>query len=962
MTVQFTEPLWLLALVPAITWILWLARTSLAESGLFRRRLSLGLRLAAVAAVVLALAGVQWRHRVDGMNVLFLLDVSQSISAGQQAAAREQVRRFVREKPAVDRAGLVVFGTEAALESQPSLTIDVASSGTVVVPDDRTDLAGALRLAMAAMPEAGQRRLVVFSDGSENMGDALQVAAMAKGLEMVVDVVPMGGGRPRDVSVERLQVPSRVPEGTPFEVKVVVEASQEGPVTVSLFRDDQPLGTQSADLSAGRNLLTFPQTLVDPGFHSYDLRVDSPDDGVPQNNRAAGFTVVAGGQRILIVSQDPPADEPLVEALREAGTGVRVIRPRQFPETLAELQSHECVILSNVAATDLTREQQRQLQSAVRDFGIGLVCIGGDQAFAAGGYRGTPLDEILPVESDLSSRKVLPSGALVLVIDRSGSMQGEKLEMAKEAAMAASDLLTGHDFIGVVAFDGAPSEVVPMGRAGRGREAAGAIGKIAIGGGTVMGPALERAHQMLRGVSASLKHIVVLTDGQSQPADFEGMARAMAGGRITVSTVALGSDCDLALLQRMAEEGRGRFYHVPRPGTLPQIFLQETAVILKTAVHEEPFTPQVVSGTEPIRGFDGGFPVLKGHVVTVPRPRAELALATGQGDPLLAHWQYGLGRVAAFTSDARSRWASDWVAWSQYRQFWQQVVQWSRRRLDNARFTAQMAFEQGTGRLVVEALDDQGNFRNFLDLQAAVSNPKGTREMVRLQQLGPGHYEAAFPVQETGSYLVHLLESAEGRVVASQVLGASLSYSPEYNVRHANHGLLRRVAELTGGKEIRPDRSGSNPFFDDRRPTWQPQDLWEPLLQITLLLFVVDVGVRRVAMDRGDLHALVVFLAARLPGQSGSRQSQKGEASASLTALLHRRDAIRTLADSRSRSTEDPVMTLPPHSGLIVEDRSTPLGSSKVSPETAQSQVPPNTADLASRLLTAKRRAKRGDD
>ncbi|MBN8246639.1 MAG: VWA domain-containing protein, partial [Verrucomicrobia bacterium] len=645
MTVQFTEPLWLLALVPAVAWVLWLARTSLAEGGPVRRWLALGLRLSTVVAVVLALAGVQWRHRVDGMNVVFLLDVSQSVPTGQQAAAREQVRSFVREKPAGDRAGLVVFGTEAALEAQPSTALEVAPSGSVVVPEGRTDLAAALRLAMAAMPETGQRRLVVFSDGGENLGDALQVAASAKGLETVVDVAPMGGGRPQDVSVERLQLPSRVPEGTPFEVKVVVEASQAGPVRVDLYRDDQALGTQTITLTAGRNLLTFPQTLVEPGFHSYDLRVDSPEDGIPQNNRAAGFTVVAGRPSLLVVSQDPAADAPLVEALRDTGTAVQVVRPAQFPDTLAALQSHECVILSNVSATDLGRDPQQRLQSAVRDFGVGLVCIGGDQAFAAGGYRGTPLDEILPVESDLSSRKVLPSGALVLVIDRSGSMEGEKLDMAKEAAMAAADLLTGHDFLGVVAFDGAPSEVLPMGKAGRGREAASAIGRIGLGGGTVMGPALERAHQMLRGVSASLKHVVVLTDGQSQPADFEGMARTMAGERITISTVALGSDCDLALLQRMAMEGRGRFYHVPRPGTLPQIFLQETAVILKTAIHEEPFQPQVVSATEPIRGFGRGFPMLQGHVVTMPRPRAELALATGQGDPLLAHWQYGLGRV-----------------------------------------------------------------------------------------------------------------------------------------------------------------------------------------------------------------------------------------------------------------------------------------------------------------------------
>lgn len=955
MTFQFTEPLWLLLLAPAVAWVLWLAWTSLVESRPARRRVSLGIRLAAVLAVVLATAGLQWLHRVDGMNVMFVLDVSQSVPAGQQTAAREQVRTFVREKPTVDRAGLVVFGGEAALEAQPSATLEVASSSAVVVPDERTDLAGALRLAMAAMPETGQRRLVVFSDGDENAGDALQTAASAKGLETVVDVVPLGGGRPQDVSVERLQLPSRVQENAPFEVKVVVESSHEAPVTVFLFRNDQPLGTQTLTLTPGRNLLTFPQTLAEAGFYTYDLRLDSPDDGIPQNNRASGFTVVAGRPRILVVSQDPSADASLVDALRDSETGIRVIRPGQFPETLAELQSYECLVASNVAATDLTRDQQRMLQTAVRDFGVGFVCIGGDQAFAAGGYRGTPLDEILPVESDLSSRKVLPSGALVLVIDRSGSMKGEKLDLAKEAAMAAAELLTGHDYIGVVAFDGEPWEVVPMGRAGSTREVTAAIGKIGEGGGTIMAPALDRAHQMLRGVPASLKHVVVLTDGQSVPADFEGMARAMAGERITLSTVALGTDCDLSLLQRMADEGRGRFYHVPRPGMLPQIFLQETAVILKTAISEQPFVPEVVTATEPLRGLGAAFPTLRGHVVTMPRPRAELALATGQGDPLLAHWQYGLGRVVAFTSDARARWAADWIVWDRYRQFWRQVSRWSLRRLDNAEFNAQVAFEQGGGRLVVEALDEQGGFRNFLDLQAAVSSPKGTRESVRLQQTGPGHYETTFPARETGSYLIHLMESEGGRVVASQVVGASLSYSPEFGVRHSNHGLLQRIAGITGGKEIRPDRPGSNPFFDDRRPTWQPQDLWEDLLRFALVLFVLDVGVRRVAVGREELRALAVFLAGWLPRRR-ERRRVEDETSPSLTALLARRDAVRTVIVRPPETGVRDGATAPMRPDPDTRPRSAPANP----PEKGEPSPAEESVGLTSRLLAAKQRAQRG--
>ncbi|HRI12492.1 MAG TPA: VWA domain-containing protein, partial [Verrucomicrobiota bacterium] len=377
MKFQITEPLWLWLLLPSIAWVGWLAWTSSVTLSPVRRMVSLALRIAVVFALVFALAELRRLKRVEGMNVLFLLDVSDSVSSRQQAAAREQVREFVREKPPADRAGLIVFGAESGLEANASPSFEVAKNGAVV-PTERTDLAGALRLAVAALPEYGQRRLVLFSDGNENVGDALGAAISARTLGAAVDVVPLGQERGADVAVERFQLPPRVNQNVTFEAKVLVQASEPGPATVQLYRNDQLLGQQVVQLDAGRNLLAFPQSISEPGFYTFDVRVNSTGDVVPQNNRAAGFVIVRGVPRVLLVSQDPAADAPLMGALRSGEFDLRVIEPSRLPDSLAELQSYDAIIASNVAATDLTRDQQLRLQSAVRDFGVGFVCLGGD--------------------------------------------------------------------------------------------------------------------------------------------------------------------------------------------------------------------------------------------------------------------------------------------------------------------------------------------------------------------------------------------------------------------------------------------------------------------------------------------------------------------------------------------------------------------------------------------------------
>jgi len=348
MNIQFTHPYYLLALIPALAWVIWFAWKTDVQVSLWRRWLAFCIRAIVLALIVLAIAGLQSLRPIEGMNVFFVLDRSDSIPSPQQEAAREYVNKAAKVMKHVDKAGVIVFGSEASIETTPNPAVDVQKI-QAVVGTERTDLAAAIRLGTAAFPETGQKRLVLLTDGNENVGDAMSAVLAAKPLGVSVDVLPMGVSRANDVSVQKLQIPPRLKKSQSFEVKIFVQTEQAQAATVRLYRNDQYLGEQKVELAAGKNLFTFPQTLSEPGFYSYDVRVDAPGDPLPQNNRATGFSTVVGEPRILIVSADPEQDKQLAAAMKSSRLEIKLVGISQFPATLAEMQSYDAIFISNLS-------------------------------------------------------------------------------------------------------------------------------------------------------------------------------------------------------------------------------------------------------------------------------------------------------------------------------------------------------------------------------------------------------------------------------------------------------------------------------------------------------------------------------------------------------------------------------------------------------------------------------------
>ena len=758
----------------------------------WRRHVSLALRLVILSALILAMAGLQTSAPQEGLNVFYLLDRSESIPPPQHEASRRFVNESAALKKKTDAAGVLVFGAEAAIESNPSSVVDLLKINAVI-PVNRTDIAAAVRLATAAFPESGQKRIVLLSDGNENVGEALAAVRAARPLGVTVDVIPLGAQRGADVSVQRLSLPPNLKRGQPFDARIFIQSDRAQRARMRLYRNDQALGEQEVELAQGKNLFTFPQKLPENGFYTYRVEVEAEGDTLPQNNRGSGFTQVRGEPRVLLVSAQPSEDRPLIDALRSTRLELRVVDQNGLPEELAELQSYDTIFLSNVAAGDLGERRMKMIESAVRDFGVGLVCVGGDQTYLAGAYKGTPLEDTLPVNMELDSKKVLPPGAVALVMHGMEFANGN--QVARDCAIGVLEALGAQDEMGVVLWDGSERWLFPLGKVGDKKAMRRQIAGMNQGDLPSFEGVMKMAHQGLKASSASLKHIIVFSDGDPAPPSVALMNEIVAN-RITVSTVLISGHAGPATMQMMADLGQGRFHDVVSPADLPQIFIKETMVILKSAISEEPFQPKLVSMSEPVRGIAAGeYPILRGFVSTTPKPRAEVPLLTEKGDPLLAHWQYGLGRSAAFTSDARARWATAWLGWGRYQQFWTQLAQWSLRRVENADFTSEFSIDRGEGHLTVEAVDAQGNYRNFLDLQTIVVGPKGERQTVRLEQTSPGRYEAHFPAREVGAYMLNLAEMNQGLVRASQALGASVDYSPEFLSSESNLNLLQQLAK-----------------------------------------------------------------------------------------------------------------------------------------------------------------------
>jgi Ca-activated chloride channel family protein len=868
-------PRWLLLLVVLLPMAAIAGRTLWASR---RDRLGALARLLLVLAVALAAAGVHLKLPAKRLGVVFVLDRSASLPE----AAREGSVAFVREAAGAmgegDRAAVVVVGDGAVVESEPRDRLDLVHVESQVSPH-QTDLASGLRLAEAVMPSEYTRRVVVLSDGEETRGDAVaQAASAAEDVE--IWSVPFARGDADEVLLEGISGPDRVAEGAAFELRVVARSKAPTKGVLHLYRNERHLGALDVQLTGRRaDLFVLRQDADEPGFLRYraSLEVDPSADAVPQNNVAVTTVAVEGRARILYVEGKDGQSGHLAQTLRAEGMAVDVVGPGEMPASLAKLQPYAAVLLSDVPAYALTERQMEVLRRYVRDLGRGFAMLGGDESFGVGGYYATPVEEILPVRMDIQDKKYFPSLSMVLAIDKSGSMGGvgraEKLGMAKEAAIQTMELMSERDRLGVISFDGAASWAVPMTPLTQKGKIRSAIASMRPGGGTDIYPALKESYGALHREASAQKHIILLSDGVTVGGDFQSLITLGTRRNITLTAIAIGDDSDRQSMIQWAQWGGGRHYLVTEPAAIPRIFTREAMLATRSFLIEEAFTPQLGAPAPVTRGLEGlRMPRLHGYVATEPKPRAEVALwaKRDENTPLLATWRHGLGRTAAWTSDCKARWARDWVGTEAYSRVFTQLARWLAATEEGGDVHAWAELERGLLTVTVDAFDEEGGFRNFLEGEARVVAPDLTVQSLPLQQVAPGRYEARAAATQDGSHLAAvILRDAGGNVVGQATAEAAQPYSPEYRPASGGGALLAEVSRVGRGRTLRPGDAASV-FAPPQVPRRVPHPLWPPLVVLAALLLLADVAIRRLEWGRAPVFASV-DVAALLPSRPSAR-------------------------------------------------------------------------------------------
>lgn len=905
--------LWLFALAVPILFFMWLGWADLRRRlGRWRVWALLIVRLGLLMALVLAMAGLQIGRPVWATATVFLIDASDSIAPVQRTAILDYLAQAQANADPDDRMAVVVFGARAAVERIAEPPYPLTRIGTPVL-SSRTNIADAIELGLALLPAAMHQRLVLLSDGGANEGDTLAAARLAAARGVPIEVVPLVIERAADALITAFVAPKMAQAEQTIPLTVTIESAVSGAATVQLLVDGQLQTEVPLDLVIGDNQLTITAPAGEPGFRQFEVRLIAPFDTQPANNRAVAFTFVSGPPRLLLLTTTPDQVSALVAAWQATGITVVVQEPSQVPADPHALRAFDTIALVDTPADKVPTALQHALTTYVRDNGGGLLVIGGPRSFGAGGWRRTLLEPILPVALDPPLREERPDLALVLVIDRSGSMRElvddarTQLDLAREAVYQASRGLTQRDQIALIAFDSIADTLLPLQPLPGLFTIEDALSRLVAGGGTNIRSGIALAAETIATSQARIRHVILLTDGVSETEYADLVADLRAQG-ITVSAIAIGRDTDPAL-ERVAQIGGGKYYLVQRVPDLPQVVLEETVRVANRDVIEEPFRPVVALPTAWLREL-GPLPLLRGRNAASARSTSRVLLVAEDGAPLLATAQVGLGRVVAWTSDLSGRWAAAWVTWSDFPRFAANLVAEALPLGSDERLAVTTTVNANRVEIEVLARDERGRPLELGELRNRVSGLAGSFEL-SFSQVAPDRYRAITTIDQIGAYLVQIGASdSTGQPIGNVTTAFAINFSPEYGRLAANPGLLADIAALTGGSVDPPPETV---FAPTAQPVYEVRSVTIPLLWIALVLLPIDVALRRLLVPLPELSSAIgksrsrtTAAPAPLSSPSDRPSPSLPDASDALRRPLSDEERIATLLTAKRRRRKEP--------------------------------------------------------
>jgi Ca-activated chloride channel family protein len=832
--VTFDQPIYLIAigLLPVL-WVLMRRVPGASQT-------CLALKCAAFTALVIALAGPWAPIRVEKLAVTVLVDTSASMPRESLQRGEAMLRDLVRKNSGADLR-LITFGQHAKLRPVPAQA-DQVNIPQGVDPKEgmATNLEEALQLALDTFPSQGQRRILLISDGNETQGHALSEALRARESGVAVFTVPAGGTAPLSVQVESVASPQDVFSGERFPMTLRLDSGDDMKARIWLTAEGQEIASTSADMKAGSNVVELEGRLSHTGVSLMEVHISS--GGAEQVLVSRAITVRR--PRVLYIAGGHETSAPLLDTLKRADVDVE--SAAAFPVN-RPAQPWDAVLLDNYPDHDLAADEDLALERYVYAGG-GLIFIAGDSNAKLPEEPKTPFEKMLPVRAEPPPEK--PT-AVVLVLDKSGSMSGPKIEMARDAARASIKTLRPIDMIGVISFDETFNWVIPMGPAGSLEDKSNLISQITANGGTKIYQAVDAGFEAIVNEKATHKHIILLTDGVSTPGtqeDFPKLERDALAKHVTISTIGVGDYINRELLDELARKTKGKSHFVENPETIPQIINAEVKSTEDLAIQERPVRAVRVRPVEFTDGIDfTKAPRLRGFVQSEAKEGSEVILRVDEKKPLLVRWRYGLGRVTAFMSDAKSRWAEPWVRWSAFGTLWPQMVRDVSHRDRTIRAGVRPGAHEGetivyydvlanADNSAADTLDSTGPPRILVETQGAA--PRA----LPLEQTAPGHYEARIPADQGGLY--HIVSGNSELILPD---AGFYRESEETKPQAVNTALLGEISRITGGR-MHP--SIEQLLNDKGAMVRERQALWPYWLILALLLNFIEVALRKGFFER----------------------------------------------------------------------------------------------------------------
>ena len=968
--------LWL----PAAFVTLYFFRTALKRPQGFRGQLALLLRLVFITVLIFSAAGFHLGLPSNRLCLLVLADMSDSVPKNSLTGALRAIASTWQDSaPPDSRIGLIAFGRGAKLDTPPSAAID-GILPTVQVDGTATDLAQAIRLAQATFPEGWGRRLLLLTDGRENVGEAALEVEQAARRGIEVWSWSLGKRASKEVLVDKLDVPSEVKLGEPLPIAVALQADHDGQGTLKLFANKRLIAEEEVTYHRGRTLLRFEDRARQPGVQIFTAEFDAPqEEGLMANNRGEAFCYTGARDSILYVHNLQGPSKHFLHIAKKAGFIVETRDIGSCPTRLIEFGPYAAVVLDDIQAVELGVKRQETIRRYVKETGGGLLVLGGPKTFGAGGYYKTPLEETLPVTMDVTGSKHRRAMALAIVVDISGSMsyteQGvQKIDLANEGAVRAVELLHSGDLFGFVATNTQARWVVPLKKLTihRNEVKDDILALQASGGGIYTYTGLAFAYKELEKKKNVSRHVLLFADTNdaeeaigSNREHVYGLAERMLDKEISTSTVGIGhrGDRDIPLLRGIALRGGGRFYFTEDMFSIPALFSQETMLAARNVVVDEEFEPKAGNASPLLAGLRE-FPRLGGYIATTARPQATVALMSHRDEPLLAHWHYGVGRSVAFTSSIKGKWGKELAAWSNFGPFFVQCLRWLSRGVTSDGIALTASRKGGQVEVTADLTGGGGQFLNLAALDLRVIEPekqelayqsvvgKGQEEKANnlsLRQFEPGRYRATFPLSRPGTYVLSLQGALRDGERVNRLAAYSLPYSPEFENPLPDEEFLQGLVAMASGQVIR-DGDGRPLTALPKSRASNVHPLWRALLMLAIILWIFDCATRRLNVSFSSLKALFI--------RESKEEMGKGEKTvgAALTRIRQMREGDEDEADDYVFTSKIEADSWQPKDPLepidLVELDSPP--SSVDAPSSHEEEE-----EYLSRLLQAKKRAKK---